>query len=985
MPGLVRGLVALVLALAPGTVAYLLGRRLRHASDDPALPEKLLRQRQLVLQIGLVCFGFFLAGLRQEAAWGLPLMLVATLALGFPARRALFSESWGLGAYLVHIARWSLAGLGFWALLAAAPLLASVGPGAAVVVALVLAAWGLCYGPLFVRIAGAGPLLRVDLEPRFAAVLARSHAPAPRRLVAGHPGGRWANAFALPSLFGPSVLFTRTLIEAFEPEEIEGIFAHEVAHLEHHDRKRLLWSTGALFVLIPSAVWGVAWTDARLALGGWLSWMWPLLVLLGLAVRTARHQTHEAESDRRAVELLGGDPEPLARALIKLHALGRLPRRFDVRMERSASHPSLARRLQALRAGSAAAEPALGSTILETARDGALVILDSEHAHWLEGVPADAPRAAGLRERAARVRSLAYSELSGLHVQAGLLGRAYLKATDLAGKAWTEPLRAEDVARTQAALDGVDARLGRAAGSALGQPAATLLCLALMLAGLLAGRVGVYLLPVLVGAFGPTSPVLVAAGASALLEWAIASPAAGVGPAGAALAAWALPLAALGVLLVGAWRARRGGAERPWPALTTAVLLIASAVLLGAGIALGALQPPRLTRLHLLASDGPGAGIALVALASLLAAMRRPAWAAALALPGLAILGLGTSGFAARFVEDPWLRPAPALRIQERVLQVLASVELPAPAFEARLSPDGMDWAVREYMPDVEEDAALPGRFRVGRFGGASRTIDALDLALIGNERVLALTGGDAGFALELSTADHTAATWSASLPRLAGPALGVDAGGAWWVTGWSYEERGFVLVTGRIGSPEVARRDLAAASREGARPQYLAGADETLVVTRRVEQGPLWIAGALLGAPAMSLELGWLGAEPRTLGSTPLEARCLARRDTRDFVCAASRADRSSFFRLAEGATLLEPLGALSERSYWEQAIPGGRLCARLASGAYADLDFASGTASRLRLEDDAQIVALAFGERHLAALGQHGERSVLTLHASP
>src|SRR4029079_14682183 len=74
--------------------------------------------------------------------------------------------------------------------------------------------------------------------------------------------------------------------------------------------------------------------------------------LLGtLALRTRWRQEHESASDRRAVELCG-DPDALASGLTKLNALGRVPRRWSASVEQRASHPSLARRLAAIRGNS---------------------------------------------------------------------------------------------------------------------------------------------------------------------------------------------------------------------------------------------------------------------------------------------------------------------------------------------------------------------------------------------------------------------------------------------------------------------------------------------------------------------------------------------------------------------------------------------------------------------------------------------------------
>ena len=48
-------------------------------------------------------------------------------------------------------------------------------------------------------------------------------------------GGVIANALALPSLRTSSVLFTDTLLERFDRQELLAICAHELAHFEHYN------------------------------------------------------------------------------------------------------------------------------------------------------------------------------------------------------------------------------------------------------------------------------------------------------------------------------------------------------------------------------------------------------------------------------------------------------------------------------------------------------------------------------------------------------------------------------------------------------------------------------------------------------------------------------------------------------------------------------------------------------------------------------
>src|SRR5205814_6846657 len=116
------------------------------------------------------------------------------------------------------------------------------------------------------------------LIAQFARLVQVAGLPAPRFERVGLAGGIIANAVALPAGKASAVLFTDTLL-AFETDEVVGICAHEIAHLEYYNPRRLrrlsastytLIVTGTLHVPIgrlfaPSSVaWtaSLAWTIA---------------------------------------------------------------------------------------------------------------------------------------------------------------------------------------------------------------------------------------------------------------------------------------------------------------------------------------------------------------------------------------------------------------------------------------------------------------------------------------------------------------------------------------------------------------------------------------------------------------------------------------------------------------------------------------------------------------------------------------------------
>jgi len=66
------------------------------------------------------------------------------------------------------------------------------------------------------------------------------------------------NAFALASVLTPGVAFTGALAKALDPDEQAAVFAHEVAHLEYFNRRRLVGGSAVLSVLILLATVGAA-------------------------------------------------------------------------------------------------------------------------------------------------------------------------------------------------------------------------------------------------------------------------------------------------------------------------------------------------------------------------------------------------------------------------------------------------------------------------------------------------------------------------------------------------------------------------------------------------------------------------------------------------------------------------------------------------------------------------------------------------------
>src|SRR2546428_777600 len=163
--------------------------------------------------------------------------------------------------------------------------------------------------------------------------------------------------------------------------------------------------------------------------------VWPAAVLVAMAIRGRHHHRYESDSDRRSVELFG-DPEALASALVKLHTLARIPRRWSPELERRATHPSLASRLRAIRAltGEAAGRP-LEPVIVQGTDERTWVVIEPDRVRHLSGVPPGTPAETGaLVAGAATAAALAYDQLTDLRVTPARAGGSNLHIATRAGR-----------------------------------------------------------------------------------------------------------------------------------------------------------------------------------------------------------------------------------------------------------------------------------------------------------------------------------------------------------------------------------------------------------------------------------------------------------------------------------------------------------------------------------------------------------------------
>ena len=779
--------VAVLIALTPAAFRWREGRallRLVPNTDHAVLPERLAALNRRFSAVSAGCAALLFVGWSSWAIWSLPLMLLAQTAGGFPLRKWLYQETWSLAARLSFGARLWVAAFGFWILLIATPWLASRAGrfdwAAAAILGVVLVIWNRHAEVILRTLWRTQPITDPVMLERFEGLASACGVPMPRFEYVPMRGGVLANAVAVPSLRRSSVLFTDTLLARLTADESAAICAHEVAHLEYYNRERLRRRHAINNVLILGAA--AAAPLVRLVSGwpepGAIVFLWACPVLVALVVRARNRQKNETVSDLRAVALTG-NAEALASALATLHAIGRVPRRWDQQRERASTHPSLARRIRDIRAAAGIAPaPMAPSAGFRAIASADVVTFAETHLAW--------------QERAGTMHLLDYAALVELRLHASATGAITLVAVERQGRRWVMSPRAEDLPAIQSVLDSVDGKLTHE--PAKPAPAVSPIMARLMpivawtLAAVL-GQIAAGLVAVL-AAISPGQLLLNSAGTAALAAAALSLRGGGLfgGPEAAAL--FAVVGAAL--LAVG-WVRRAEPARGEKPLL--AVLVVSCALTL-ATIGFGGMSP---IRLHQGARSTPGAVVLLLALAAACWTWRnRPAFrlaAVAASLAAGAVTALGSATFLDRVVRDPFVMAAPPATWTAMNGPTIADFDVPFPVQALRLSPHARLAAVQRMDYDYNGTRPPSLVFHIGRPGGRLSPIDAAAVAFVDDDRALLLVVRDGTAEVrDVSFDDGPVVQWRTTLPNIRWDTLAYDARANRWV------------VVGRDGSGQLVR-----------------------------------------------------------------------------------------------------------------------------------------------------------------------------------
>ena len=837
--------VAFALALVPAIVAWWTGRTVLARVDDPVLPELLFARRRRLA-------GFTLGGglalaflFSDDALWALPLLWFALLVSAYPVRRRLFGERLSILAFLRYAFFSAVGQIGSWLLAAAAPAIATslalalepndhaaatrIGVWAGLAFAAVVALWQFNYSRVFLALHRATPLrdtARPELMARLDAVLDRA-APAlarrPEVYRYGAPGAYVMNALAIPSVWHPAVALGDTLLATLSDDEITAVFAHEVAHHEQFNSpkwRRMRWSLLIVVLLIAALPALVIASIPAIALA--VTWAMPLIIAVALGRRVASRREDETASDVRAATLTGNG-DAIVSALTKLHVYSRVPRRWPHAIESAATHPSLARRIQAVRETTAAMEHPEAQVatplvaIRATTSDGAVVAFDRDRAYWFEGVAHETPlELHALRDAASSYRAVSYGDLTELRVGVADDVRS-VEASDRDGRSWRVPIAPNDVPTVQALLDRVDIKLGRRKPTAASAGAANIrwLTLALLFALLWTGQSGVALVAILITLIRPAWSAAAAATAALAIGRVLAN---------LRLVGWIDPIRQIAllatlclavVLTVQTVRrvrtdASRGNATRlARQAWTTAGILLVITVLM-----LAALAPLIVTRPASLIAHPVAISVATAlfgAGAALFTIPNRWWRAAAVSLSASALAcGVLLSG-------DGWLlrRSAP-LKWSSPRLTAIGAARIPGGGLTLTASPNGRAFAVTQYQVPHRGQQAT-SRYVIGEFADTARTVRtsmATRVAFIDDETLLALDSA-AGDSLEVRAERVRAPSgdvhvlWRERLPAIDMPELKIDRGRrAWLVVGRGDGDYGFTVITDTIGGvrPRVYR-----------------------------------------------------------------------------------------------------------------------------------------------------------------------------------
>jgi Zn-dependent protease with chaperone function len=905
------------IALVPAIVAWVAGHRLIKLADDPVLAERLLATRNRNAFVCTLCLAAMLPFGTTHLAWAVPLLIASRMAVGYRVRKALYGETWHFGSYMSFFGRLAIAAFGFWAVVGMLPNMALLAGRWGWLLAVALGAlvwgWGTAYGRVFAAVLRARPVGDPAIRSLFTQMSAQCALENVTLKQVDVGGGVFANAVALPSIAHPIVLVSSTLVERLDEDETAAILAHELAHIEHSTPRVLRTASFVMYGLIVASTLVAPLVRLVPQFREALLILWPAALIVALVLRARHRQKHETESDLRAVAITG-NPDALVRALTKLHAFARVPRRWDSEFEKRATHPSLARRIQAIHAAAGTVPASLAEPAVFISPDGKRSA--TIHADRVE-----------FNEGSAGCHAIGYGLLAMLRVDVKSSGAPRLVAVDGSNRRWDILLQPGDIARAQAALDVVDGRLRALPASP--QPsfaAAQWLALAALVTAVAAGQLSVSLVA-WIGVIQPSAPLLAAVGAAT------------VGAAAVILRdhflrasdpiVWsALALLGYGIGLIVLAAFNRHHPSSPRARQITAALA-AGALIAGGLVAAGGVDT---MSLHRSARQWPSAAVLVLALAGALAFTRRPRIrfaAVPVACFGVAVIFLGSAAFLERFVADAFLVPTEPLTVTTVTGRPVSELMVPFEVIEARLSPTGRLVALSS--EDDDEQVTI----HAGPAAGPLVSFDADEALFVDDARLLLLERQRSATLLRLLALDRVSReVWSRRLPLWA-VHLSFDRATATWHLLGRNEADDIIRVSGRIGEDDVREEQWSGRGLQDADVRSVSNgavlAIETRYTSSRFENRLFGAWSPLIPSVGRSESRFWSiddNGRRSIFATSRLDLVCQTTSGDEDAtLCTAFDGMRTRFFAVDPATRRLAALASVSGRFYLRGEAGGGWL----------------------------------------------------------
>jgi heat shock protein HtpX len=985
----------LPLALLPAVLHWWWTRSVADPAASAVLPERHLTITQRVSFVTMLCMITIILIAGWRAVWILPVQFVALSASTYRMRQAMFSETWPFRRYLSWRARFHAGMFGLWWFVALGPLLiAQARPpltwwltALSVVGAL---AWHHWSGRLLLWLLRASPLERPELAANFQPVFAAARVPTPTLWRAGSDGGRLANAFAMISLERRGVLFLDSLLDLLPPDEMTAILAHEVAHLEQFHRRRLLGMyivTASLIVvlLVGSGV-------AALFVPGFESWAWIASVtgvFTAMWLRARRMQAHETDADRRAIELCG-DPEALIRGLIHIYELNHIPRRWSVSAEERSTHPSLARRIRAIRdrmPPSQASLSPIDRLVVASAEPGRCVVIDQHRVAfaWIDGLADDPGDPATILDRANRVEMVTFDQLGELRLSA-THGRVALIAVGRQARRWSMPIHQADAARLQAALDRVDHLVVSTRPVRDHSVARRLAVLMVMVLAAPYNAIGAILAPALLALRRPHKQLMLAL-AGALAGMAIASlnnPAAG--------AVRVVLLAVLTVIVLVS--IRRPGHEEStdaphWMWIERLALLVPVLV----GLVFVAANARDLFGLHSAIRDRAWFTAALAAVAVFAMAQSTPRTSRraglGVALVSTATLVVGSPWFLQHVVADPLVADMP--RLIEKIVPgtALAMRSIEGGFSSVEVTPDGthfllaVDYEETSEYEDNPEGVPQPVPFVAGTFDGWQRAIRAFDVTVIDDLRLLVVDRARGSSRLRAEDLRSGRTLWSITMPDVELSTIQASPDGRW--RGFVQRGRRFERFQGRVGeAPFTSEQWTVATDRQSYVPMLLNdGGNGALALASTWHEPTMTSLLADWRETKRLLQIN--GTKTREIATSHLSVDCSTPPiDVVGSICVSFDGRLSRLWRVDLSSGQLTPLGQ-TRQMLWRFSQPSPDRLAGVANGRPMLADLGRQTVTMLAPDKPCWAMDVAVSRDLVIALCLDGNSTTIAQYRLP